>query len=89
MKHVIIALYDKPVDAFGRPFVARTHNEALRQIQQQANRVEENNMLNTHSADYSVYDVGEWDDETGNITGRDGPPEKIAEVAHLRENTIK
>lgn len=85
MHHVILAIHDKPVDAFGRPFVSRTVAEGLRTIAIEVNRVAEGNMLNSHAGDYAIYQVGEWDDETGQIKGVDGPPTRVAEALHLQK----
>lgn len=85
MHHVILAIYDKAVDVYGRPFVSRTVNEGLRTIAIEVNRADPQNMLNTHPGDYAIYQVGEWDDETAQIKGTEGPPTKVAEAIHLQQ----
>lgn len=86
MQHVILSILDKKVDAFGRPFAARTNNEAVRIVSQEANRVAPDNMLNTNAEDFALYAIGTWDDETGHIQGNI-KPERIIEVEILIKRT--
>lgn len=81
MKHIIVSILDKAVESFGRPFVARTDNDAMRTVAMEVNRAAPDNMLNTHPQDYALYRVGEWDDETGNVEGQ--RPERICEARAL------
>lgn len=83
MNHIICAILDKAVEAYGRPFVARSHNEAIRTIEIEVNRIAADNMLNTHANDYALYQVGTWDDYTGSILGMDGPPTRMIECNNL------
>lgn len=82
MQYIIVAIYDKAVENFGRPFVARTANEAIRTISQEVNRADTTNMLNTHPRDYDLYQLGTWDDETGEVRG--GTKERIVQCEALK-----
>lgn len=82
MHYVIVAILDKKVDAFGRPFTARTDNEAVRIVAQEANRVAPDNMLNTNPEDFALYNIGTYEDETGYIEGKN-KPQRIIDVETL------
>lgn len=82
MKYLLVSIYDKAVETYGRPFCVRTPNEAIRIVSQEANRKSDENQLHTHPKDYVLHHVGEWDDETGNLTGLERP-ERIIEIEAL------
>lgn len=77
MEYVIVAIKDTAVDAFGRPFVCRTESEAHRMFADEVNNRKEGNMFAAHPKDFGLYVVGKWDDDTGEIEGRDQPPSLI------------
>lgn len=65
MKHVLCAVLDTKASYHGRPFTARTTGEAIR-IFSDGVRDKETPM-NSHPEDYVLYQIGYFDDETGNI----------------------
>jgi len=74
---------DKATEGYGRPFVARTENDALRVIQKEVNRNDPDNMLYTNTGDFSLWHVGNWEDETGEVTGL-GKPRRLIECSTLK-----
>lgn len=86
MKHVIVSIMDKAVNCYGRPFVTRTPEEAIRTVKIEVNRPGDNNMLNTHPEDYTLYQVGFWDDDQGRVWDNDGPPVRLIECINLWED---
>jgi len=60
MHYLICAIMDKATEGYGRPFVARTENDALRVIQKEVNRNDPDNMLYTNTGDFSLWHVGNW-----------------------------
>lgn len=86
MRYLLIAIQDKATESFGRPFVARSENEAIRTIEKEVNRAAEDNMLYTHPSDYAVYKCGMWDDESGNVFPLDNAlPMRIVECNSLKK----
>ncbi len=66
----IFSVYDDKADAYTQPFFATTAGVAIRQFQQAAN--EEGHQFNRHAADYTLFELGEFDEHTGAIYAIDG-----------------
>lgn len=67
MKQQIVAIYDKKVGAYNRPFATRTKGEAARMFTDEVNRKADDNMFNRHPEDYFLAFLGTFDDETGEL----------------------
>lgn len=76
MKLLLYAVKDNLV-SFSHPFVARNDNDALRMFINSA-RSEEPNTVNTNPEDKSLYALGSYDDETGQL---------VADLRHLASAT--
>lgn len=63
MKLYVFSIYDKAVGAFVQPFYSRSQGEALRSFSEAVNK--EGNQLKSHASDYTLYRLGEWDDNNG------------------------
>lgn len=83
MKHQIIAVFDRGIQAYMRPFTTPHRNAALRSFTDEANR--EDSEICKHPEDYDLYQVGEFDENTGQITGLDRP-ELIARGQDLKRS---
>lgn len=66
MKQVIIALYDRGAEYYRPAAAIRTRGEALRGMKNEVNK--EGSEINAHPTDYELWQVGEFDDQTGEIT---------------------
>lgn len=66
MKVIICAVRDSATLAFMQPFFARTPAEALRSFALAANS--EDHQFSRYSADYTLFQIGEFDDQSGTIT---------------------
>lgn len=85
MKILVVAIRDSAVDAFSPPFfvpstaaAVRSFGDALRDPQ---------GAMGKHPADYTLYQLGEFDEDTGRFTNLDSPQQlvrgqDIKEVAH-------
>ncbi|WNK12599.1 MAG: nonstructural protein [Microvirus sp.] len=82
MKLKIISLFDSAVESFGRPIFVRHPGEALRSLSDQVN-ASDNNDLARHPQDYSLHLIGEFDEETGELTPCD--PERLARAQDLKK----
>lgn len=66
MKNKMFAVYDAKVKAFLSPFFMRNSGEATRGFESVAN--DEKSSISHYPEDYSLFELGEWDDETGNLS---------------------
>lgn len=66
MKTKLFAIYDDKVEAFARPFFEQTTASAIRAFTEVANNPE--TAFYKHGADYTLFEIGEFDDNTGEIT---------------------
>lgn len=62
-----VAIRDIKV-AFNRPFFSPSIPAAIRAFSDEANRVDPNNEMNRHPADFSLHHIGSYDDQTGLLT---------------------
>lgn len=63
MKMLVFSVLDKAIQAFNTPFYARTAAEAIRSFGGLANDPKSN--VAQHPADFVLYLLGEYDDNTG------------------------
>lgn len=67
MKRKIVAVLDAAASTFGTPFFVVSTGQAVRSFKDEINRPAEDNPLNRHPEDFTLYCLGEYDDETGEI----------------------
>ncbi len=65
MLHKVVAIRDRAVDAFLRPFMVAHIGQAKRQFRDEINRVAQDNPMHKHPDDYDLYELCEFDDNTG------------------------
>lgn len=63
MKSKVFTVYDSKTQVFRAPFHMRNEGEALRAWQSIAN--DENSEIGKYPEDFSLLEIGEYDDETG------------------------
>lgn len=63
MKLVIVAIRDRAVDAFMRPWYVRSTGEALRVFSDSVNS--QDSAMKAHPEDYDLYVLGTFVEETG------------------------
>lgn len=61
----VFAVYDSKAEAYLPPFFAQTAGLAIRLFQQAAN--EDNHNFNKWSEDYTLFTIGEWDQDSGTL----------------------
>lgn len=69
--HKIVTVYDKAAAAFLQPFFAPTLTYAERQFRDTVNTPD--HIFNNHPMDYSLYYLGEYDDQTSAFDLLPGP----------------
>lgn len=65
----IFSVYDDKADAFLPPFFFKTEAQALRAFAAAAN--EEGHDFQKHAADYTLFEIGDFSEQVGNIKGLD------------------
>jgi len=83
MNHYIVAVKDRAIDAFMRPFTVPHRNAAIRGFTDEVNR--KDSEMHRHPEDYDLYVLAQWDDNTGKVTPQD--PELVARAQDLIERT--
>lgn len=71
MKELIFTVKDQKSEACFALFTSRKRAQALRDFSQQANNPD--SPLSKHAEDYVLYELGEWDKETGTIQAYEIP----------------
>lgn len=65
MQQLAYAVRDSKAERYLPPFFAPTRAVAVRMFQQAAN--DQSHNFNNHSGDYTLFEIGTFDDETGAI----------------------
>jgi hypothetical protein len=73
MKLVLCTVKDRAADAFGRPMFVPSVGVAIRSFSDEVNRDDSENQLNRHPDDFDLYELGEFDDNTGLFDLHDQP----------------
>lgn len=73
MLYRVFAVLDKKAMSYNRPFYLPSVGLAQRSFQDEVNRVAEDNVMNRYPDDFSLYQLGTWDDESGRFEQFDVP----------------
>jgi len=65
MKQIICTVKDRAADAYGRPMFVPSTGVAIRSFSDEINRNNADNQLFNHPDDFDLYELGEFDDNTG------------------------
>jgi len=77
MKFIFVAIYDRAVGGYQRPFVAPSKGAAIRAFGDEATR--DGSEIKKHPGDYELHELGLFDDSNGLIVAHeDGKPARIA-----------
>lgn len=74
MKMIMVAIKDRALNAYMRPFFAQTKGQAIRMFNDEINNRE--SPMFKHPDDYDLYYLATWDDDTGETTEQ--KPEQLA-----------
>jgi hypothetical protein len=67
------SVYDRKSASYARPFFFPTSGMALRSFIDEVNRPDENSLLYNHPADFSLHEIGQFDENTGRIAPHEDP----------------
>lgn len=76
MKVKVCSVFDSKVGAFQQPFFARTAGEAVRMFEDAVKKPDSG--FFAHPGDYSLFDLGSFDDSTGKFEMPTAPVELVA-----------
>jgi len=71
MEHKIYSIYDTAVGAYLQPFCAQAKGHAVRLFSDSVN--DESSMFFKHPDDYTLFELGSWDDDNAKYTLHDTP----------------
>lgn len=64
----IFTVHDKKANSYSTPMFQPTEIHAVRIFREEVNRAERGNMLNAYPEDFALYQIGEYDDESGTLS---------------------
>jgi len=67
MRYNLCAVLDAKLAEYGNPFTVRKTGEAIRSFADAVNQVDANNNMNKHPEDFTLWYVGDFDNETGEV----------------------
>lgn len=73
MKHIMVTVYDRAAETYGRPMFVPAIGTAIRSFTDEVNRNDPNNQLYNHPDDFDLYELGEYDDQNSSISTLDFP----------------
>lgn len=68
---IVCAIRDSAINAYTRPFYVPAIGAAVRAFTDEVNRVDSD--MHKHPEDYELFELGEFDEETGHIENRSEP----------------
>lgn len=77
----IMAVHDRQLDAYMRPFCAQSIGQAIRSFRDETNRADSE--IHAHPEDYELFAIGHFDESTGTITST--RPQQVAIATNLIE----
>lgn len=81
MKLRLFAIYDKALAAYGSIMTYTAKGQATRQFTDEVNKPDSE--LNKHPEDYALYYLGEYDNETSQISYE--PPICVAQASDVKQ----
>lgn len=79
---LIYSIYDSAARSYGQPMFFASPGVATRVIADEVNRVSEDNSLNRHTSDYTLFCIGTYDHDTGTINAQN--PELVHRLVDLK-----
>lgn len=81
-KLIACAIRDRQVDAFNRPFFVPARGLAIRSFTDEVNRDAKDNPMFNHPADFELFEVGSYDEETAQFETL-SPPKSLAVASNV------
>lgn len=68
MNLVMVAVRDSATEMFGRPFFVQNSRVAVRSFTDEVNRTDVQNELNKHAEDFTLFELGTFNDSNGEFS---------------------
>lgn len=78
----IFSLYDSATAQYGNPMFLISRNQAIRSLSDEVNRKDQQNPLFMHPKDYLLFELGQFDTDSGKFYLGD-VPEQVARLEDL------
>lgn len=78
----VLSVYDSKVKTFEKPLFMRNRAEAIRSWAQASN--DPATSFYAHPSDFSLMEIGEFDEETGKFTNTEPAPENLGLAAQFK-----
>lgn len=65
----VFTIYDCKAEAYNQPFFMSTKAQAIRAFQDEVNNPQ--SLISKHPGDYTLFEIGEYDDSTATLTCHD------------------
>lgn len=85
MKYIIVTIRDEATEAYMRPFIAQTENQAIRMFEDETLRPE--SIIGEHPEHYILFNIGTFNDSTGHIESREPKALRRAHEIQQKEET--
>lgn len=84
---VIVAIKDTAARVFGTPFVVQATAQAIRSLRDEVNSKDSTSDVCKHPEDFELYQVAEFDDDTGDVHLNNGEyPLLLCRAKDLKES---
>ncbi len=80
----IYTVYDSKAEAYMQPFYQKTAGLALRDFQAAANS--EKSSISQHPADFTLFEIGSYDERTGKVQPLDAFANLGTALEHINQN---
>lgn len=84
MNMIICSVFDSVASTFGRPFFVPSRAVAIRTFTDEVNRPDEQSNLYLHPDDFSLFVIGQFDDQSGALLAH--PPEVLIRAKDVRNS---
>ena len=85
MKVKIYSIYDSKAESYAKPIFADRVGEVIRSFGDIAN--DKSHPIGKHPEDYSLYEIGEWDDDAGTVENTT-PHKSLGKALDFVKNTL-
>lgn len=83
MKLIVLAVFDVQAQAFMRPIFVASRGVGIRLVADEVNRAAADNLLHWHPEDFRLFELGEWDDNSG-LWSNPALPQLVSDCVALK-----
>ncbi|AXH74423.1 MAG: nonstructural protein [Microviridae sp.] len=69
----MVSVFDSAAQIYGQPFFVTAIGAAIRSFTDEVNRIADDNQLYHHTSDFTLYEIGTFDDVAGVLLVQDKP----------------